>query len=360
MRLDSIRYRLIILIGLCLIGMVALVVTQVININRLIDAQTDATLLLDLNNEILQLRRNEKDLMLRQDLDYVSQFESRAEALSERLNELERLFSNYQLPASQLDKLRSSLSEYWSQFISLSENMQAIGLDEHSGQQGAMRSNARQLEENLRHSQHNESLLTLLQLRRLEKDFMQRQELSYVDEAAIVAKQLQTEFSANNQTENSTLLNHYSREFSGLVEAYQRVGFDQDSGIQGAFRAAAHDLEEELASIRQTLNPLINQREQDVKTWGFVIAILTVLTLLTLLIRNFMTLQTTLSTFLQFFHQSKREYQLLDTKKMGFAEFRLLAQVANEMVDARRDMEAELRTVKEKLAAYEAKDSSLG
>lgn len=69
MRLDSIRYRLIALIGICLFGMVALVVTQVININRLIDVQTDATLLLVLNNEILQLRCHEKDFMLRQDME---------------------------------------------------------------------------------------------------------------------------------------------------------------------------------------------------------------------------------------------------------------------------------------------------
>ncbi len=358
MRLDSIRYRLILLIGLCLIGMVALVVTQVINVNRLIDAQTDSTLLLDLNNEILQLRRNEKDFMLRQDMDYVFQFDSRAAALGERFDELERLFSDYQLPLSQLSELRNSLSQYRSQFISLSENMRTIGLDENSGQQATMRTAAHQLEENLRRDQFDDSLLTLLQLRRLEKDFIQRQELAYANEAAILVKALQAQSSINTESENSSLLNTYYREFSDIVSAYQQIGLDQDSGIQGEFRSAAHALEEQLTSIRQTLNPLISKREQDIKIWGFAIALLTVSMLLALLIQNFIALQTTLSTFLRFFHQSKREYQLLDTKKMGFAEFRLLAQVANEMVDARRDMETELKTVKQKLALYESKDQA--
>lgn len=358
MRLDSIRYRLIALIGICLFGMVALVVTQVININRLIDVQTDATLLLELNNEILQLRRHEKDFMLRQNMDYVVQFDRRAELLSVRLDDLEQLLAGYSLPANQLEDLRARLSQYRSQFSSLAEVQVALGLNENSGQQGTMRRFAHQLEDNLNSDGDNGSILKLLQLRRLEKDFIQRHDMDYVASAATVYGDFQRELRAGDQTENLELLNNYYSQLMEVVAAYQRIGLNPETGIQGGFRDAAHNLEQQLASLSETLTPLITQREQDVKIWGFIIAIVTVAVLLTLLIRNLITLQTTLSTFLLFFHQSKREYQMLDAKKMGFAEFRSLAQVANEMVNARRDMESELRDVKQKLTDHEARDQT--
>ncbi len=351
MRLDSIRYRLIALIGLCLAGMAALVTTQVVNINRLIQVQTDATLLLDLNTEILQLRRHEKDFMLRQEMEYALQFASRAESLEVSLNDLEKLSDSYSLPSNQLEDMRESLDQYRSQFMALTDLQVTIGLDENSGLQGRLRANAHQLEENLTQEQSNGELLLLLQLRRLEKDFMQRRELDYSLNAAPVYKSLSAKLSGENQT----LLSNYYEQFTALVAAYQRIGLNPDAGIQGAFRSAAHELEVQLENISQTLNPLIRQRERDVKLWGFIIATLTVSILLALLIRNFITLQKTLSAFLLFFHQSKREYHLIDVKKMGFAEFRLLAQVANEMVNARKEMESELKELKERLAEIEAK-----
>jgi hypothetical protein len=89
--------------------MAALVITQEININRLIQIQTDATLLLDLNNEIPQLRRHGKDFMLRQEMEYALQFASRAESLSVSLDDLEQLSKSYNLPSRQLEDMRGSL-----------------------------------------------------------------------------------------------------------------------------------------------------------------------------------------------------------------------------------------------------------
>lgn len=350
MKLSSIRHRLIALIGLCLIAMLTLVSTQLFYVNRLVEVQTDTTLLLNLNNETLQLRRLEKDFMLRRDVSYAELFEERAKQFAIELNKLESVFNSYALPIENLDTIRNSFAQYRNQFADLITLQLAIGVDETSGQQGEFRRTIHQLEETLG-LQNLESLsILLLQLRRNEKDFLQRLDPIYVSEAEQTYQQLRQALVERQSPDQIMLLDSYQEGFMTLVSSYQEIGLTPDTGVQGNFRAAAHALEEQLTNLGETLNPLIQQRERDVMVYGFAITSVTAIILLTLLARNFVRLQRALSTFLLFFHQSKREYQLLDTKKMGFAEFETLATVANEMVNARRDMEGELKIAQDELA----------
>src|SRR5690606_8909758 len=90
-------------------------------------------------------------------------------------------------------------------------------------------------------------------------------------------------------------------------------------------------------------------REQQVKRNGLLIAGLTSLALIILLIRRFITFQRAFSDFVLFFYRCKREYQRMDEKKLGFAEFKARAAVANEMVEARRNMEVRLQHANEQL-----------
>lgn len=68
MRLDSIRHRLLAIIVIFLISMTLLVILQIYSVNRLVGIQSHADLLSDLNIELLQLRRHEKDFLLRREI----------------------------------------------------------------------------------------------------------------------------------------------------------------------------------------------------------------------------------------------------------------------------------------------------
>ncbi|GAB3021123.1 hypothetical protein GCM10027098_15690 [Bowmanella dokdonensis] len=51
-----------------------------------------------------------------------------------------------------------------------------------------------------------------------------------------------------------------------------------------------------------------------------------------------------------FFYRCKRDYcQRLDERKLGFAEFRSMACVANEMVEAHRQVEQQLKEANREL-----------
>lgn len=334
--------------------MLTLVFSQVFYINRLVQAQTDSTALLQLNNEILQLRRHEKDFMLRLDLAYADSFDSRAVKLGADLSGLHSIFDSYALPIKQLESIQESFSQYTSQFAYLVELQTAIGLDEISGQQGKFRQNIHLVEASLENANLDSLSLLMLQLRRHEKDFLQRLDLRYVERGQQTYESLRELLILNQLSEQVPILDSYQEGFTQIVASYQEIGLSPDSGVQGTFRGAAHELENHLTNLSMTLNPLIQQREKEVKLNGFVITVFTAIILLTLLVRNFVRLQKSLSSFLLFFHQSKHSYQPLDVKKMGYAEFETLATVANEMVDSRRGMEADLKKAQETVTQLQA------
>ncbi|MFK7862603.1 MAG: hypothetical protein AB8B95_00105 [Pseudohongiellaceae bacterium] len=357
MKLNSLRHRLIVLILICLIAMLTLVSSQIFYINRLVQAQTDSTVLLQLNAEILQLRRHEKDFMLRLDPIYAQEFEQRAVGLRTELIGLGSIVDSYTLPPQQLVNIQKSFEQYTGQFASLVQLKTAIGLDEVSGQRGEFRRNIHLLEDALEQADLKTLSLLMLQLRRHEKDFLLRQELSYVTQGQETYEQLRELLLQSELADQVAVLDSYQKGFTDIVTSYTSIGLTPDLGLQGEFRDAAHELEDQLTNLGMTLNPLIQQREQDVKVNGFIITLVTAVILLTLLVRNFIKLQNALSSFLLFFHQSKHSYQPLDVKKMGYAEFETLASVANEMIDSRRGMEADLKKAEESVALLKSQAS---
>lgn len=335
--------------------MLTLVFSQVFYINRLVQAQTDSATLLQLNNQLLQLRRHEKDFMLRLNPTYAERFKDRTAKLESELTKLESIFDSYSLPAEQLTAIRSSFSRYTQEFTRLVELQTAIGMDESSGQQGEFRRNIHTLEQALEDKGLDSLSLLMLQLRRHEKDFLQRLDLAYADKGQQTYGELRDSLLSSSLADKVTVLDSYQSGFTEIVASYQDIGLSPELGVQGEFREAAHRLESQLVELGKTVNPLIAKREQDVKVNGFVITIFTAFVLLSLLVRNFVRLQKALSSFLLFFHQSKRSYAPLDVKKMGFAEFETLATVANEMVDSRRGMEAELKKAKDRVTELQTR-----
>ncbi|MGD9546402.1 MAG: methyl-accepting chemotaxis protein [Candidatus Krumholzibacteriia bacterium] len=102
--------------------------------------------------------------------------------------------------------------------------------------------------------------IAMLQCRRDEKDFLLRRDLKYSGQLAAnlellkgalaatgeIAESLgQSELAAKSQ-DAGRAADDYQKEFSALVASWERRGLDFDSGMQGQFRDAAHDLEKTL------------------------------------------------------------------------------------------------------------------
>jgi len=93
---------------------------------------------------VLQLRRNEKDFLLRLDKKYVKEFK-------QTLQQLQRYIKQHeQFSVSEKSKLQNDLTAYNKAFTELSELQQIIGLQYDQGKQLSMRSEAHKLDDILK------------------------------------------------------------------------------------------------------------------------------------------------------------------------------------------------------------------
>ncbi|WP_340680639.1 hypothetical protein [Paraglaciecola sp.] len=353
MKFDSIKTRLVMIIGVCLLGMLVLVVNQIYNTNRLISLNNQSKQLLQLGSELLQLRRHEKDFLLRLDLDYVARFEIRTASFSDTLEQIKPFFVELAATDFLFDELESSFANYHTKFLELVDLQTELGLDENSGYQGDFRQATHLLEEQFRRQNQVGLQLLLLQMRRSEKDFLLRKRMEYVERETKLYQQLllaMRQSSNLNAHASQTLLDEYQQGFLQLVAGHQRMGLEHTLGLQGQFRDQAHILENQLESVNNKLGILITNAEQRVERNSFVIMAVTSLALIILLIKSYITFQRAFLNFVMFFYRCKREYQHMDGKKLGFSEFKYLATIANEMIDARRDIERQLLAANKHIA----------
>jgi hypothetical protein len=352
---DSIKTRLIIIIAVCLLGMLVLVGNQIYNTDRLINLNSQSKQLLNLSHELLQLRRHEKDFLLRLDPQYVDKFRIRADGFSQQITQLNPIFAKLGDTDTLFDELSLSFNQYRSQFFSLVSLQTQIGLDENSGFQGRFRQATHSLEEQLQRLNQTDLQVLMLQMRRSEKDFLLRKNLDYVERETLFYQQLSLAINQSNQlnVQQQPLLDIYQHSFLQLVSAYQTIGLDHTLGLQGQFREQAHVLEEQLTRVNNKLAVLINVAEERVERISLLIMTITSLVLVTLLIKSYITFQRAFLNFVMFFYRCKREYQHMDGKKLGFSEFKYLATIANEMIDARCDIERQLQAANKHIAELE-------
>ncbi|WP_133468696.1 hypothetical protein [Paraglaciecola marina] len=347
---DSIKARLILIIAICVAGMLILAANQIHDTNKLIELNTQSKALLNLNAQLLQLRRHEKDFLLRSDVKYQDLFQQQADDFETQAAALEYFFTSKKNEQAMFNHVKQSFSDYRQKFIALTEVQKQIGLDESSGYQGQFRKATHKLEQHLQQNSYLKFHLALLQLRRNEKDFMLRHQVKYFEQYQQEYRELRQNIANTGNIQLLSLLDSYQGGFAQLVAAQQKLGLTHTQGLQGAFREQAHNTENALIVLDKSLVMILEDTQQKVKRNSLLIMLGTSAVLLTLLIRSFITLQKAFSTFVMFFYRCKREYQHIDERKQGFSEFKYLATIANEMIDARQEMELELKKAQLKIA----------
>jgi len=134
--------------------------------------------------ELLEGRRAEKDFLLRNDLKKVErQIEVNKSAASdiETLRGKILVFGKPDL-ASKVEALSASLKQYQSHFLAVVREKQQLGLDENSGLEGRLRTSVHDIESRVDQLHQPGLLVTMLMMRRHEKDFMLRHAAKYGDE----------------------------------------------------------------------------------------------------------------------------------------------------------------------------------
>ncbi|ERM53047.1 chemotaxis protein [Vibrio mimicus CAIM 1883] len=198
---------------------------------------------------LLNLRRNEKDFLLRSDAKYLDTFQKNSDLFLSLQTELDAIMHKYELGDS--SALRTDLLEYKQGFEQLVKAYQTLGLDQESG----LWKNYYQAMNQAKHQASAEELLALA-------DFHQQVLAGSVNAAAL-------------------------SQYSDLIKAAQAVvaqekviGLKYNEGLQGNTRAQSHDVEEMFKTFSKTLTQAVDEKQQTMGTIKLTVTVSVVLVIL--------------------------------------------------------------------------------
>ncbi|MBD3587017.1 chemotaxis protein [Salinimonas sp. HHU 13199] len=333
MKFDSIKSRLLLMLLICVLGMALLVISQHFFTQKLVSLHQQRELLLRLGQDLLQMRRHEKDFLLRHEIDYYHRFTRRAEIFNQRLARFVPMMKEHDYPDEQAGQLAQSIFDYQRLFNQVVQLQTEIGLTKTLGLKGELAS----VEQQLTPVVGSDEVLAEARVAAREYMLFNDQQSSkrfYVLTDKLVRR--------SDSGDEKILLDAYIQLFTRLATANKAMGITHNEGLRGQFRQQAHDVEAQLEHIDTAFQPLINNQTEQVRVYSLSIALTTSVVLILLLVKSFATFHSAFANFVMFFYRCKRQYQRIDPKQLGFAEFKSLAELANEMVESRRNMELEL------------------
>lgn len=137
----------------------------------------------EIERDLLQARRSEKDFLLRADLKYVARHQAvmtRIDALMARAEPASQAL-DVAGAHEQFETLARGIHTYQAAFTELASARTTLGLDPSSGLEGELRSAVHAVEEALKSVDNPPLQVKMLMMRRHEKDFIMRRDPKYLD-----------------------------------------------------------------------------------------------------------------------------------------------------------------------------------
>ena len=183
---------------------------------------------------MLQMRRAEKDFLLRKDEKYVGDHNKLSQQLVVDLEEMARRVASSGRAdlRAQLQAVQAGTADYSAHFAALVAARVKLGLNENAGLEGSLRKSVHEVEGALKTLDQPSLAVTMLMMRRHEKDFMLRGAAKYGDELKQRAAELrfkidQTDLPAQVRADLRAKIDAYQNAFVSWMETEQRVAAEQ-------------------------------------------------------------------------------------------------------------------------------------
>lgn len=251
----TIKHKLFFIAFFSVLGLIALGVSQLIGASTIRQLQSSVVLLGDTRASMLLLRRSEKDYLMRLDDKYADSFNKTIVTTKQQFLELRQKLEGLSLETAEVDVMQADLDNYQARFNELVELQKAIGYTPKTGYYGDLRSAVHSVEKNL--DAEPTAKVSMLMLRRHEKDFMLRRDLKYLsrfdNELSVFRGVVEGNLAEDEGREILDDIDRYGRLFRKLVNAERDKGLDAQSGVMGEMRQAVHVLEDNFGTLRETL-----------------------------------------------------------------------------------------------------------
>ncbi|KZN38869.1 methyl-accepting chemotaxis protein [Pseudoalteromonas luteoviolacea] len=223
----------------------------------------------EISNDLLMLRRHEKDFLLRKKEKYVSKFDVRIKQMRNNI----RILST-QLPEPLQQELQiaaNDLSDYELKLRNLVALDQKIGLTPTQGLRGEFNQAELALHESLTNIGDITAMSKALRLVLLENDFQTNLNMSTKQEVTQQLAVMKVYF--NDQfSEGQNDLTQFENTARALTVALMERGLDAESGLRGELRNSIHKVENTMTQLSGQIDQNIHQELGTAKTQGMALA----------------------------------------------------------------------------------------
>ncbi|GGQ24897.1 methyl-accepting chemotaxis protein [Shewanella litoralis] len=265
-----IRSKLVLSAAISVFSVLAMFGLQNYSESVLSELSTTSNNIIDIESKVLELRTNEKDFLHRANTEYVDKFTHSMKDTLAFMADVRVALEHQNMDVTALDHFKENLNGYNKIFNEIIMLKTEIGLTHESGLYGELREAVKNVETILSNASQDSLLVSMLQLRRNEKDFMLRHDLKYVQsfEQGINRFIQQIQSSAMSLDDKSQLIdniNNYKNKFTHLVEKESLFGLsDSDSdGKMAELRDKIHQTDNDTVTLReQTLAEIARGKNQ--------------------------------------------------------------------------------------------------
>lgn len=220
------------------------------SIDRILEIRKVKEEFMTINEVVLKMRKAEKDFLMREivNSDFMATGESKYKtAISDYTTEQDSVIGNLLKNSwsselgikDDLTTLLKSINGYHDTFNKISNAYQARGFKDF-GNEGELRAAIKSIED----ADYKVNMVRLLMLRRHEKDFFIRKEMSYVDKFDEEVNAFKNELGRGSYNDDiRAKIDTYETKFHEVVDAEKAIGFDETSGLMGEMRAYVHQIE---------------------------------------------------------------------------------------------------------------------
>lgn len=203
----------------------------------------------DIGISMLEARRSEKDFLARKDMKYVSRVEGSVDKIIAKANDINRINEIEEVKSQVANGIIRDIETYNTSFMAIVNAWQQKGLDPKSGLQGEFRGASHKAEAFFKDFNTNDLKVTLLQIRRAEKDFGLRGNDKYIDRVHNLVKLFKSQVAASGL--NKELSSKLEKAIVSYLKAFDRYVKDVKSkkstvASAKAFGTAAHKIEADL------------------------------------------------------------------------------------------------------------------
>ncbi len=205
----------------------------------------------NINISMLQARRSEKDFLARKDLKYIERVNNSVKQIITEAELIKKIEQEQGDSTETTEAIVKNIQLYETSFLAIVKAWNRKGLDYKSGLQGSFRETSHQLEAKIKNFDTNVLKITLLQIRRAEKDYNLRGKDKYIVKIKDLVNLFKTQVSKStlNEQNKSDLekeIEIYHKTFAQYVqEKKDNKGVNEAAG---KFREAAHAIEASLDS----------------------------------------------------------------------------------------------------------------